>query len=172
MLNRKQKENLVQEVSEDIIHSKALTFVSFKGLTVSETQEVKKTLRASGVKYRVLKKKLFDLSAKKAGITASVSNLEGQIAIAFSLEDEVSGAKILHEFSKKHENLVLAGGVLEGKNLSKEEVVALAKIPSKQELLSKLVGSIQMPVSGFVRVLSGNMRGLAVVLKAISEQKA
>ncbi len=172
MLNRKQKEDLVQEVSDEIAHSKAITFISFKGVTVSEIQEVKKTLRASGVKYRVLKKKLFDLSAKKAGITASVSKLDGQIAIAFSLLDEVSGAKILHEFSKKHENVVLAGGVLEGKELSKEEVVALAKIPSKQELLSKLVGSIQMPVSGFVRVLSGNMRGLAVVLKAISEQKA
>ena len=171
MMTREGKEKLVKEVIETIEQSKSIVFVDFRGLGVTDTQAVKKTLREAGVKYKVLKKKLFDLAAKEAGIDAKTKDLEGQLAVAFSLEDEVAAAKILNDFGKDREAVSLMGGVLEGKQLSQEEIIALAKMPSKQELLAKVVGSMNAPVSGFVQVLSGNMRGLVVALKAIADQK-
>ena len=171
MLTRSQKEALVLEVTEKIKESKSLVFVDFQGLSVTDTQLVKKELRVAGVQYKVLKKRLFALAAQNAGVEMDASKLSGQFAVAFSMEDEIAGAKILHNFMKTHESMLLNGGVLEGKELSSEEVISLAKMPSKQELLAKVVGSMNAPLSGLVQVLSGNTRGLVVALKAIADQK-
>jgi len=172
MMTRQQKKALVKEVVETIQQSKSLVFVDFRGMGVTDTQAVKKTLREAGVKYKVLKKKLFDLAAKESGLDVKTKDLEGQLAVAFSLEDEVVAAKILNDFGKGREDVKLVGGVLEGRQLSQDEAIALAKIPSKQELLARLVGSMNAPVSGLAQVLSGNARGLVVALKAIADQKA
>jgi len=172
MLTRKQKEELVSNVCETIKQSKSIVFLDFKGLSVTDTQKIKKDLRENGVQYKVLKKRLFDRAAKDAGLEVVTSDMAGQLAVAFSLEDEVSAAKILYDFSKNHETAEVRGGVLEGKQLTDVEVIALAKLPSKQELLAKMVGSLQSPISGFVQVISGNTRGLVVALKAIAEQKS
>jgi large subunit ribosomal protein L10 len=171
MMNRQQKQTLVSEVAEHIEASKSMVFVNFRGLSVADTQTMKKELRQAGVRYRVMKKRLFDRAAKEAGKEVFVKQFGGQFAVAISMEDEVSAAKILKTFSKKHESLELLGGVLENKMISQEEVFALAALPSKQELLAKLVGSMNAPVSGLVQVLSGNIRGLACALKAIAEAK-
>ena len=172
MLTRKQKEELVSNITETIEKSKSIIFIDFRGLSVTDTQKIKKDLRENGVQYKVLKKRLFDRAAKDAGLEVVTSGTEGQLAVAFSLEDEVVAAKILHDSLKKHETATVQGGILEGKQLTEAEVVSLAKLPSKQELLAKMVGSIKSPISGFVQVLSGNTRGLVVALKAIAEQKS
>lgn len=171
MMTRQQKEIFVREISEKIKSAKSSVFVDFQGLNVSDTREMKKNLRQSGIEYIVMKKRLFDRGAKEVGLAVNASKIKGQFAVAFSYEDEVSAAKILENFSKKGEKISLVGGILEGKELNQEEILALAKIPSKQELLSKLVGSLNAPASRLVGVLSGTSRSFVLALKAIADQK-
>ena len=98
--------------------------------------------------------------------------MEGQVAIAMANMDEVSAAKIIDIFAKTNENVKLLGGVLGSTVMNAAEVKALAKIPSKEQLLGQLVGTLNAPISGFVNVLAGNLRGLVQVLNAVKEQKA
>ena len=173
MLTRNQKHELVKELTEKIKVAKSVAFVDFKGLNVKDSTELKKSLRVAGVEYMVVRKTLIDIALKNAGIEgAEIANLEGQIALSLSNTDEVSGAKIIDTFAKTNENVKLLGGVLGTQLMNASEVKALAKIPSKEQLLGQLVGTLNAPVSGFVNVLAGNLRGLVQVLNAVKEQKA
>jgi large subunit ribosomal protein L10 len=172
MQTKKQKQELVAEVSQKIKDSKALVFANFKGVAVKQIDTVRTELRKSGSGWQVLKKTLLNLALKDAGITIDAKKLEGQIGVAFS-KDEVAAAKALSDFIKQNKDvpLTIQGGTLGEKELSLTEIKALAKLPSKQELLGTLVGTLQAPVSGFVRVLAGNIRGLVQVLKAVEDKK-
>lgn len=172
MLKRSQKEELVKDLTEKIVSSKVAIFSDFTGTTVSGMEQLRSDLRKKGATYKVTKKKLIDLAFKNAGIEANSLDLPGQIGLAIGQEDEVSAAKILSQFSKKNKNFKILRGVLEKKVISDKEVMALAALPSREELLAKLVGSINAPVSGFVNVLAGNIRGLMTVLKGIADNKA
>ena len=102
-----------------------------------------------------------------------LKNLMEEWLLFFGYEDEVVPAKIVDEFKKTHEEQInFIGGVLENNFLSAEKIQELAKLPSKQELYAKIVGSLNAPISGFVNVLAGNMRNLVYVLKAIEEKKS
>lgn len=171
MLTKDQKKQLVKELSESIKASKSAVFVDYRGLKVKDLTRLKKELRGSGVKLKVIKKTLIERALKDSGIDMDVKNLEGQIAIALS-EDEITGAKIIDKFGKTHENLKILAGILEKKLMGAAEMKALAKLPEKEELLAKLVGTINAPVSGFVNALAGNMRNFIQVLKAIGEHQA
>jgi large subunit ribosomal protein L10 len=173
MLTKNQKIELVKELTEKIKAAKSTVFVDFKGLKVKDTTELKKSLREAGVEYIVARKTLFDIALKNAGIEGvSIKTMEGQVALSFSNNDEVAGAKIIDTFAKTNENVKLLGGVLGTQVMSAAEVKALAKIPSKEQLLGQLVGTLNAPISGFVNVLAGNLRGLVQVLNAVKEQKA
>lgn len=172
MITKQQKKEIVKELTQKAKESKSIIFVDYKGLKVKDITELKNQLREAGVEYVVSRKTLIDIALKDIGIETSIKGLEGQIAVSFSKEDEVVAAKIIEKFAKKNDNLKMLGGILGVQVMSQEEVKALAKIPSREELLAKVVGSIKAPVSGFVNVLSGNLRGLAQVLNAIKEQKA
>ncbi|MFA6973430.1 MAG: 50S ribosomal protein L10 [Parcubacteria group bacterium] len=168
---KQQKEELVKDLTAKLKASKAVVFSDYKGLEVKDMTAMRRELRASGIELKVLKKTLINLAFKEAGIEMDVKKLEGQIAIAISSGDEVAAAKIIAKAAKANENLKIVGGILGVKELSAAEVNALAKLPSKEELLGKLVGTLNAPVSGFVNVLAGNLRGLVTVLKAIGENK-
>lgn len=171
MLTRKQKEKIVKNLAEEIKVAKSVVFSDFKGLPVKDMAVLRRQLREKEVKMQVLKKTLLTIAFKEAGIKINAKELEGQIAVAVSPKDEIEAAKIIARTAKTNKNLKMVGGFL-GKNvLSAEEIKALAKLPSKEELLARLVGALNAPVSGFVNVLAGNMRGLVQVLKAISETK-
>ena len=172
MLTKKQKHELVKELAAEIKKAKSAVFVDFKGLKVKDATILKKELRANGVSYTVVRKTLLDIALEKAGIKSDVKGLEGQIAVSLSMEDEVAAAKIISKFAKGNENLKMMGGVLGTQVMDAAEVKALANVPSKEELLAKLVGTLNAPVSGFVNVLAGNLRGLVQVLNAVKEQKA
>ena len=122
-----------------------------------------------------LKKTLLEKAFKDSKIEdLKTREYEGKVAAIFSYEDEVASAKILGEFRKdkeKQDKIFFLGGILENKLLSKDQVEALSLLPSKQELYTKMVGSLNAPISGFVNVLAGNLRGLVTVLKAVSEKK-
>jgi len=148
-----------------------MIFSDYSGTTVAKMKRLRNELRRNDSSYKITKKKLIELAFKNAGIEADVKNMEGQIGVAIGNADEVSAAKVLAKFSKENENFKILQGVLENKVISGEEVMALSKLPSRGELLSKLVGSINAPVSGFVNALAGNLRNLVGVLKAIGDIK-
>jgi len=171
MLTKAQKIEVVQGLTDKIKDGKVIIFSDFAGTTVSQMKDLRGELRETGSSYKVTKKKLIDLALKNAGIEASVLGLEGQIGIAIGKEDETAAAKVLAKFAKTNKNFKLLQGVLENKVISGKEVLALAMVPSREELLAKLVGSINAPVSGFVNVLAGNLRNFVGVLKAIADTK-
>ena len=171
MQTKSQKEELVKELVEKLKDSKGVVFSDFKGLTVKDMTALRQELRKEGISMKVFKKTLIDIALKDAGIDAKVNEMEGQIAVAVSSQDEVMAAKIIANFAKAHENIKIVGGLLGKEVLSEGEVIALSKLPSKDELLAKLVGSLNAPVSGFVNVLAGNLRGLMNVLKAVADNK-
>lgn len=173
MQSKEQKQKIVAEVAKKIQHSKALVFANFKGVSVKNVSAVRKELAENGSGWQVLKKTLLNIALQEAGIAVDVRKLDGQIGVAFS-QDEVTAAKVLAQFAKANKDVpfTIEGGVLGIKELSIDEVKALAKLPSQDELRAHLVGTLQAPIVSFVRVLSGNLSGLVRVLKAIEEKKA
>jgi len=168
-----QKQEILRDLDQKIQKSKSIVFASFDALGVKDNEELRSKLRAEKGEYYVSKKTLLDLAFKNNKLSdLEVRNLPGKVATIFAYEDEISPAKVVFNFRKGREDKIeFVGGVLEGKFISKEEVQNLATIPSKQELYAKLVGSINAPVSGFVNVLAGNIRGLVTVLKAVADSK-
>lgn len=171
MQTKVQKKSLIKDWSEKIKTAKAVVFSNFKGFPVKEMMALRKELRNAGVEMKVLKKTLMTIALKDAGMNVDARKMEGQISIAVSQADEIAAAKIVFQAAKKNENLKIVGGLLNKKEMTVPEVNALATLPSKEELLAKLVGSINTPVSGFVNVLAGNLRGLVQALRAVSESK-
>lgn len=169
---RQQKEEIVQELVEQMKTSKSAVFANFQGLTVQQTEELRQKCREAGVSLVASKKSLLKKALSLSGLDVDTKAFEGGVAVALGLEDEVAPAQVLANFAKDHEVVTLFGGVLEGEFMDEAKVKQLAKLPSKQQLLGQLVGTINAPVSGFVNVLAGNLRGLVGVLNNIKEAKA
>ena len=168
-----QKGEILRDLVEKISKSKSIVFTKFSGLEVKENEELRKELRKEGGEYYVAKKTLLNIALKENKIEdVDINGLDGQVSTVFGYEDEVTPAKIVDKFKKgREEKIVFLGGVLENKFIGAESVQSLASLPSKQELYAKLVGTMNAPISGFVNVLAGNLRGLVTVLKAIGEKK-
>ncbi|MEG2857538.1 MAG: 50S ribosomal protein L10, partial [Clostridia bacterium] len=112
-------------------------------------------------------------AAKSIGYDSLEDVLSGTTAVAISMTDPVAPAKIIAEFAKKSKDVFnIKAGFVDGKVIDSAEVQALAELPSREVLIAKMLGSMQAPITGFVRVLSGNITGLAIALNAIAEQKA
>ncbi len=170
---KEQKKQIVNDLADKLAKFKSLVFTDYKGLTVAEASAIRKLAREQGAEYLVAKKTLIKLALDKAGLKdIDVKDLSGNLALIIGFEDEVSPAKLAANFAKDHEAFKLLGGIMENKFIDLAQVEALSKIPSRVELLAKLVGSLNSPVSGFVNVLAGNLRGLVTVLGAIKDQKA
>lgn len=168
---REKKEELISTFNERIENAKSAVIVNYKGLKVKETEELRKALLAKGVNFNVAKNTLVKIALKKNGIEFDESIFKKPVAIAFASADEVAPAKEIDLFAKKHEALEILGGILEKKMIDADAVKRLASLPSREELLAKMVGSIASPLSGMVNVLAGNIRGLVNVLSAYSEKK-
>jgi len=149
----------------------SVVFANYEGLPVKDIEALRRELKVAGIDYTVAKKTLLGLAAKAAHLDLNPKEVEGNFAVVISYEDEVAAAKILAKFAKDHEALRVVGGVLQGKMISSAMTLALAKVPSKKELLGLLVGSLNSPIFGFVNVLAGNLRGLLTVMNAIKDKK-
>jgi len=167
MLTKKQKEQVIEDLTDRIKRQKVLVFTDFSGLKVSETRDLRKKLREAGMEYKVAKKTLIKLALEKAKKVADIMQFKSSVALVFGYNDPIMPAKIISGFSKEHNKLKVLGGLMEDKVLTVEEIKELAKIPSREELLTKLVWSIKAPVSGFVNVLRGNIRNLLLIFKQI-----
>jgi len=169
---KQQKTAIIKDLADKLSKSKSLVFTKYHGLKVSEVRELRGQMRAQGADYGVVKNSLLKIALDKSAFKdAKLDKQAGPVAVAFGYEDEVAPAKLCWQFSKKHKALEITGGLLGQELLTKEAVLGLAKLPSKQELIAKVVGSIGAPLSGLVNVLAGNLRGLLNVLKAVKEQK-
>ncbi|MDO8444256.1 MAG: 50S ribosomal protein L10 [bacterium] len=166
------KEEIIAKLETQLASAKAAVLVNYKGMKVSETEELRKILREKGVSFNVTKNTLVKIVLTKHGIKFDASLFEKPIAIAFANTDEVVAAKEIELFAKKNEAIEILGGILENKMIDTAMVKRLAALPSREELLGRIVGSIASPLSGMVNVLSGNLRGLVNVLKAASEKQA
>lgn len=171
MLTKAQKETLISDLSDKLAESKTVVLCDYKGLTVAEVHQIRRALREKSAAMKVMKKTLASLAFKKAGTELDVTELEGQVAVIYGGEDEITAPKVALDFSKKGDKFKILAGTLEKKPLSAAEVINLAKLPSKPEMLAKLVGTINAPISGFVNALAGNLRNLVGVLNAIKETK-
>lgn len=166
-----QKKVLVADLSEKLKNSCTGVIVDYKGISVADDTKLRKELREAGVTYTVVKNTLLGLAAKEAGIEGVDEVLSGTTAIALSESDYVAAARILSKYAKDHENFKLKLGFLDGKVIPVSEVEALAKLPSREELVAKALGGLNAPITGFVGVLNANLRGLVCALNAIAEQK-
>ncbi|HRY36494.1 MAG TPA: 50S ribosomal protein L10 [Candidatus Magasanikbacteria bacterium] len=170
---KQQKKVVVESLGEDIKKAKAVVFANFQGLTVSQSEDLRKKCRKEGVSVTVAKKTLLRKVCEELGLNdINPKTFEGGVATFVSPLDEVAPARIVATFAKTNDKVSIYGGILENKFIAGDYVKSLAALPSKQELLGKLVGSINAPVSGFVNVLAGNLRGLVSVLNNIKNAKA
>lgn len=169
---RQTKETAVQELVDGLKNAKSAVFANFQGLKVSESEELRQLCREQGVTYVASKKTLLKRALAELGHEVDTKTFEGGPAVMLGIEDEVTPAQIIAKFAKDHELVTIFGGTLEGKYIEPAMVNDLSKLPSKDELLAKMVGSLNAPVSGFVNVLAGNLRGLVNVLNAVKDAKA
>jgi large subunit ribosomal protein L10 len=169
---KEQKEAMVSTLVEKFGRMRSAVFANYEGLSVKEIEELRHQLKQGGVEYLVAKKTLLNIAMKQAGKAIEPKTIAGNFATAIAYEDEIAPARIIATFGKQHEALEIVAGVLEDTLIDAEKVQALAKLPSKSELLAITVRTIQAPISGFVNVLAGNLRGLVGVLNAIKETKA
>ena len=169
---RQQKEESLKKVIDRLKESKSAIISDCAGLKVQDSQKLKKECKAEKVDIFSVKKSLLKKALADAGYAdVDKIDLSGSMLVAFGLEDEVAPARLIKNFAKTHEQVKFRSGIVEKKIVSLEQVIMLSNLPSKLELYAKLVGSINAPVSGFVNVLAGNLRGLVNVLGAIKDKK-
>jgi large subunit ribosomal protein L10 len=168
---RQEKEQALQILSQDLKDSKSAVFANFQGLKVKESEELRKKCRDLNIKYIASKKTLLKNALKDLNLEVDTKAFDGGVAVILGKEDEVAPAQIIADFAKKHELVSVFGGMLEGSFIDSKKVIELSKLPSKEQLLAKLVGTINAPVSGFVNVLAGNIRNFVNVLSAIKDTK-
>ena len=169
---RGQKADVIAKIAARFARMKGAAFSQAMGYTMADADKLRAKAAAKDVEVFVAKKTLLTLAAKQAGITGlERDTLDGSVLVAVSYSDEVSAAKLLKDLAREKDTIKMLAGVLEGKFVGQSEVKRLADLPSKEQLLGQLVGTLNAPISGFVNVLAGNLRGLVTVLKAVQEQK-
>jgi len=166
MISKEKKQAIVKDLTDKISRQKIIIFSDYTGLKVSQLEELRQKLREKEIDYQIAKKTLVDLTLKKAGLDkVKVKELSGQIGLVFGYQDEVLPAKILYNFSKENESLEILAGLVQGKHLDSQALIELAKLPSREELLVKLIGGLAASLSGLVNTLQGNLRKLTFILK-------
>ena len=148
------KQPIVQEISETIKDAQSLVVVDYRGLTVAEDTQLRKNLREAGVTYKVYKNTLVNRAIEGTEFESLKDLLEGPSAIAISKSEATTPASIICKFAKTNDKLEVKGGVVEGAFYDAKGVEVLSTIPSREELLGKLLGSMQSPITNFARVLN------------------
>ncbi|MDD5144751.1 MAG: 50S ribosomal protein L10 [Candidatus Pacebacteria bacterium] len=169
-LSKEKKSKRIEELKDRILRQKSMVLLGITGLKVKDMTELRKRLKKSGGELKVIKKSLANIVLQENKISFDKKKHKTEVALVLGYEDEIMPAKTVYQFSKENDKVQILGGFLTNEEKSVEEVIALAQLPTKPELLSKVVGSISAPVSGFVNVLQGNIKGLIRVLGQIKTQ--
>ena len=169
-MKREDKARVIEDLVEKMRGS-SVVLVDFKGINVAQSTRLRARSREAGVDFVVAKNTLAQRAANEAGIEGLEEFFVGPTALAFS-DDPVVSAKLMAEFADEVDAFELKGGLLDGgRVMGTEDVVALSKLPGREQLLAQLLGAIQAPVAGLVTVLNAPLRNLAVVLNQVGEQK-
>lgn len=148
------KQVIIDEIKERFEQSQAIVVVDYLGITVAEAEKLRKTLREAGVGFTVYKNSLVKRAIADTPFEGLSECLKGSSAFAFSDQDQTVGARLLAKAIKDFKKMELKGGVVEGAVYGAKEIEAIAAIPSREELIARFMGSIQSPISSFVRTLS------------------
>ncbi len=169
-MNREEKARIIEELAGKLRDGSAV-LVDYQGIDVAQSTQLRARSREAGVEFVVAKNTLTRRAADEAGVGGLSEYLVGPTALAFS-EDPVASAKLMAEFADRVESFALKGGLLEGgRVLDEADVVALSKLPGREQLLAQIVGGISSPLTGLVTVLNNTIQGLVVALNQIAEQK-
>ncbi|MGI6106045.1 MAG: 50S ribosomal protein L10 [Raoultibacter sp.] len=161
----------VAKIKEDLEGIGALWVVDYRGLSVKEIQVLRSQIREADASMKVYKNTLMHLALAEMDLPNLDAILEGPSAFVFAGEDPVASAKALKDFAKGNDNLAIKGGMMDGAFLDVAQVEAVASLPSREELIAKLLGTINNPMSQIVRVLNGPMEAFARCVSQIGEQK-
>jgi large subunit ribosomal protein L10 len=174
-LNLEEKQAVVQEVSAKVATAQAIVLAEYRGLEVGNMTELRRRARRSGVYLRVLKNTLARRAVKDTPFAKLADQMVGPLVYGIS-SDPVASAKVMNEFAKGNEKFVIKAGAMPNAVISAKEVAALASMPSREELLAKLMGTMQAPIAQFVRTLnevpSKFVRALAAVRDAQEKAQA
>lgn len=171
------KQPIVEEISEAIKDAQSVVLVDYRGLTVAQDTQLRKELREAGVVYKVYKNTMMNFAFKGTDFEALAPFLEGPSAAAISKTDATAPARVIAKFAKTAKDLEIKAGVVEGQFYDAKGMEAIANIPSREELLSKLLGSIQSPITNFARCMNqlaekGGAAGAAPAEEAKAEEPA
>ena len=169
-LNLEQKQAVVAEVSAQLVKAQAVILAEYRSIPVKDMTELRKKARGSGVYLRVLKNTLARRAVAGTPFKGLTEKMVGPLAYGIS-SDPVAAAKVLQEFARDHEKFVIRAGAMPNLVLSAREVVELAKMPSRRELLAKLAATLQAPIAKFVRTLNEVPGKFARTLAAVRDQK-
>jgi large subunit ribosomal protein L10 len=161
----------VEAIAERMRGAQSMILADFSGLTVAQMTVFRQTCRDKSVECRVVKNRLARIAADDADLAVMKEHLTGPTAIMFGPESQVDPAKIIVDFAKDNEAMEIKGGFLDGSYLDPNQVVALSQTPSMDELIAKMMGSINSPAGGLAGALSAVMGGLARTIDAVAKQK-
>ena len=156
----KQKEEEVNALAEKIKSAKFVLLTDYRGITVEDVTSLRNTLRDTKAEYKVIKNNIIRRALDANGESELDEALEGPVALVIGKDDYLAPSKVIYNFTKDHDFYKIKGGIIEGKVMTAEEIIILAKLPSRQELLAKLAGA-----------LLGNITKLAVALDQVKAQK-
>ncbi|MFH1563976.1 MAG: 50S ribosomal protein L10 [Nitrospirota bacterium] len=165
------KEKLVNEIKEKLTRISSAILTDFRGLTVKELTDLRCQLKAANIDYKIIKNNLMFRAVKESDLETLKHYLQGPTAIAFGVDDPTIPVKILMNFVKEYKKLEIKAGIIQGRVFNAQELTQISKLPSREILLAQFIGGIQAPLAGLVNVLSGTIRGLLNVLKAVEEKK-
>lgn len=169
---RPEKVAEVQAITERIKAAQSIVLADFTGLSVLQMTQFRNQCREKQVECRVVKNRLARIACDDADMSVIKDHLKGPTAIVFGPESQVEPAKIVVEFAKDNEAMEIKGGVVDGQYLDSTQIVALSKVPSRDELIAKMMGSINSPLTGLVGTIHGVTAALARTIDAVAKQKA
>lgn len=172
MKTRAKKQEDLVALKEELQSTGNAVMVSFQGLSVEKDGELRRALEASQLNYRVVKNTIGRIAVENTPLESLKDHFKGMTALAYSPNDPVGLAKVLSKFAKENPKLTFKGGVVEGRAISVKDIDALASMPSKEELISKLMFLLNAPAQRLATVINAVPRNLAVVVKQIADQKA
>ena len=169
-LNLEQKQTVVAEISKQVAGAQAIVMAENRGMKVADMTQLRAKARASGVYFRVVKNTLVRRAVEKTPFAELADSMVGPLAYGIG-PDPVAVAKVLNNFAKGHEKFVITGGAMPGQMMSAKQIAALAGLPSRDELIAKLMGTMQAPIGTFVRTLNEVPSKLVRALAAIRDAK-
>jgi large subunit ribosomal protein L10 len=169
---RPEKVAEVEAIAQRIQAAQSMVLADFSGLTVLQMTEFRRACRAKSVDCRVVKNRLAILAAENSDLAIMKDHLTGPTAIMFGPESQIDPAKITVDFAKENEAMEIKCGFLDGEYLDKSQIVALSSIPSKDELIAKMMASINSPLMGLAATMNGVVGALARTIDAVGKQKA